>query len=537
MLTSLRFGIILSIPQTLYTTQPKLCQNKANSVLYRISDVEECNNLKIQKILIRLSKANIKSYTSTAKGVKYITKSCKTKKSFWGDNFKDESYNIVTLPQYEAKSMVEERKCKNPEGGYRNSDFNQGYVCNYSWMKNQKSTTSTCLFVEGKIYASHSGAMKSTLTDVTNCHYLSGQCETNGYSLFWIPNKNIINDYINPIELNVTRISNHILIDSLALSFDLNKMIYSKNLNVFRNGAHELKILNVYKSPSQTKLTGKLKADTDIANQIVALQSEIQDKYRYLLDMINSPEGRINRLCTALKQTNIILKSFLKQNPTKFTQLAMRNNNVYSIASENYLIVWPCKQINLTEITWRLTNTCYNMIPIFYNKKEGFLDLNLIYHEKATELNCKLSPTKLFEFGKEIYTQKKNEIPKLLHQDNVQFVSAYTEFNFSKLPDLPNNWSFTSEDFEYHDTASAAASKLREEILNLDPNNEKNKVAQSEKDKFHILGLRTTAIYGIFDCVLTWITRIGSILAFYLFFKAKNPDFSGFLALIQRKNP
>ena len=254
-------------------------------------------------------------------------------------------------------------------------------------------------------------------------------------------------------------------------------------------------------------------AQSDTGKQIEALRTEIQDRLQYMMDWINSPEGRLNIICMSILQINKITKSSLNLYPTQFAEIITKTDNLIAQATLNYLVIWPCKTIEENEFKFKDLKQCYTSIPITYKNKTAFFNKDLILHNKATEIDCKHSPTKVFEINKKLYVQRKNNIPAEIRSEKFNNIHFFHNFNFSNMPTLSDDWEITPEVF---DNSIGLFDNIREDI-------EKNRKSQdkilndhSARTKLDIFGLRNTSIFGIIDAIITWICRSGAFVAYYL---------------------
>jgi hypothetical protein len=255
-------------------------------------------------------------------------------------------------------------------------------------------------------------------------------------------------------------------------------------------------------------------SDTAFDEQFSALRNEMMTKYQYVLDKVDSPEGRLNILCTALVQINTILKSSLGLYATNFAKIALNKSLVIAKATDNYLAVWPCQRIREDQIVFRKTEKCYNLLPIKVRTHEAFMDDNLEIYDTAVEVKCNTTDSRVFEFNDKLFIQRRNSLPTEIRTDSFKTISFMSSFNISGLVDLPGNWSFKPEVF--NDDMSLI-SNIKEDILNTIETSD-HIFDQKSDNYLAILALRNLNISGFFDFLITWITRVGGGLSIYMYY-------------------
>ena len=398
-------------------------------------------------------------------------------------------------------------------GASKKSNFNEGYICNYSYMRHKSTETINCSFKTGIVQKTHFSNMTSTITDTTSCSYLKGYCRVGNTHLLWEPIEEEKFQYIDAKNLTCSKIKNHIICDEISKSFNTEKMEYVDKTKTYKDKMWRIKI---WSSESQSPKVNMIKAQdaqTDTGKQIEALRTEIQDRLQYIMDWVNSPEGKLNIICMSILQINKVTKSSLSLYPTQFAEIITRTDNLIAQATLNYLIIWPCKMINEDEFKFKKLEQCYTSTPITYKNKTAFFSKDLILNNKATKIDCEHSLTKVFELNKKLYIQRKNNIPTEITSENFNNIHFFHNFNFSNMPTLSDDWEITPEVF---DNSIGLFDNIREDI-------EKNKKSQdkilndhSARTKLDLFGIRNTSIFGIIDAIITWVTRSGAFVAYYL---------------------
>ncbi len=527
---SLRITVMLGLAVGVMTMTPRICQTQRNGHFYHLNSIQQCNNLQVTEVTAEIEIANVESYKTDAKGILVQNKICDTYDDFFGEKSQQKYTKNIIVPEHQAKEMIRERKCLSPDGSFRFSNFNKNHACKYSYLKAQRETTSTCFFYDGFVQATHSGVMSSSITDVSGCSYTNGFCQSAATSVMWSPSDKIVDDYVNKLTLNCSKIQSHLICDSVAKSYDLDKFTFDETSNAFVNGLWRIKIINEQKSPKM-KVSAFLNAESDIGKQIEALKSEIHARFQYLVDWYNSPQGRLNTICISLLQINKLTKSSLRYHATTFAQLASNNSNIVAKATPNYLAIWPCRALQQSDFNFQKLEDCYNMIPIQLKNKTGFLDENMIFHETAVKINCKKSPIKLFEMLGNLYIQRENHLPFKVKLDNFSTISFLNDFNFTDMPSLPEKWEVSPE---YFDVSTGLFDNMKERLE--DATNKEVDRSQNEGilDKLNIFGIRGLSPFGFIDAIITWISRCGSFIAFYLLLKDQCQNNNGFRFLRRR---
>ena len=111
---------------------------------------------------------------------------------------------------------------------------------------------------------------------------------------------------------------------------------------------------------------------SDTEKQIEALQTEVQDRLQYMMNWINSPEGRMNIICVSILQLNKVTKSTLNLYPTQFAEITTKTDNLIAQATLNYIVIWPCKTVEGNEFKFKYLKQCYTSIPITYKNRTAF---------------------------------------------------------------------------------------------------------------------------------------------------------------------
>lgn len=495
---------------------PKICQTKAKGILYRLEDLQKCNNLQITKATVTIAVANVKIYNTDAKGLRLITNRCKTFTNFFGEKETTTTSKSAELTKELAISMIQDQKCSSGDGTFRFSNFLKSFECTYSYLRTKVKETNTCFFYKGFVQAMHHGQMTSSIADTTACEYTSGYCKSDDTHIIWTPNDNITKDYINDEHTTCLKIDSHLVCNSIGKSFDLSLLKYSEEKKTYENGMWKIQIHNVtLAEPLKATLNEE---SSDLGKQLAALKSELQTKFQYIIDWVNSPTGRLNIICLSLLQTNKLTRASLNLYATNFAEIVTKTNNLVAKATENYLAIWPCVPIDPMKIQFIETEECYNLIPIKYNNEMIFMDESLIIHNEAVEVNCQKAQLKMFEFNGTLYVQRKNQLPTKMDTFNISSISFFQDFNFSKLETLPEHWQVEPE---YFDTSTGLFDNIKRDMDQARKAQADMKKNSDTKIKFELFGISNLSITGYINGFLTTITRIGAGLAFYLFFKLK----------------
>ena len=527
--------ILVLILQESHQLVPRICQTEVKGTIYHLNDLSTCNNLQIEEVEIELETANVKPYETKGKSLVVFDKYCRATEDFFGAKSNSKSTIRRTIPQHEAENMIKNGVCIDFHGKKRITNFQSTHECRYKWMETTTTVTTTCILKEGKVSATHSRTMKTDLGDVSNCRYDAGYCETGKMSLLWTVNSQVVEEYINLRKLECNKIDSHVICEDISESFDLSKFQYDSRTQHYLDGTFRIKILQI-KNSTVSRLTSPMKYSLtngdNFGEQIQALQSEMIAKFQYLLDFMESPQGKLNTICLALLQTNKLMKSSIGKIATEFAQMSFHNNNLVAKATQNFLVTFPCIKYDFEEVTFRKSSMCYDKIPVAINGQEYFMNENLIVTKHAATVNCSLVPSKVFEFNGKLYIQRKNDLPVSQQTDGSRSLSFLTKFNLTGLNDLSNNFSFVPELTDY---SAGLVNNMDERLRAMSDFENDFRVHRHISEKISVFGLLNLSIFGCIDAALTWITRIGSILAIYMFFKLKFRNSSGF-ALVTRSN-
>ena len=202
----------------LKTNRLKICQTSVEPTYYHIDDIQDCNNLNIEKINITLEVSNVKVYRTETKTMKIEGYVCNTWVNFWNEKFQTFSKKSKELTEDMAKELIEKEVCITADGDIRKSNFNEGYKCNYSYMRSKSTETINCSFKRGMVQKMHFSNMTSTIVDTTSCSYSKGYCRIGNQHLLWDPIENEKFQYINPKNLTCSKINNHIICDEISKS-------------------------------------------------------------------------------------------------------------------------------------------------------------------------------------------------------------------------------------------------------------------------------------------------------------------------------
>ena len=527
--------ILVLILQQSHQLIPRKCQTEVKGTVYHLNDLSTCNNLQIEEVEIELEAANVKPYETKGKSLVVFDKYCRASKDFFGAKSNTKSTVRRTIPRHEAESMIKNGVCVDLHGIRRKANFQSTHECRYKWMETTTTVTTTCIFKEGTVSATHSNTMKTDLGDVSNCRYDAGYCETGKMSLIWTVNAQVVKEYINLRTLECDKIDSHIICDDISESFDLNKFQYDSRSQHYLDGTFRIKIKQI-KNNTVSSIINPMKyplgSGDNFIEQIKALQSEMIAKFQYLLDFMESPQSRLNTICLALLQTNKLIKSTIGNIATEFAQMSFNNNNLVAKATQNFLVTFPCIRYDFEEVIFRKSSLCYDKIPVAINGKEYFMNENLIITEHAATVNCSLVPSKVFEFNSKLYIQRKNDLPVSQQTDGSRSLSFLTEFNLTGLNNLSNNFSFVPEVTDY---TAGLVNNMDERLRAMSDLENDFRVQQHISEKISVFGLLNLSIFGCIDAAITWITRIGSILAIYMFLKLKfmnNREFN----IVTRRN-
>ena len=506
---------ILMMITTLNALTPRICQTQRNGQFYLMNNIEQCNDLQVTKVTVEIEVANVEVYKTEAKGLIYHEKYCDTYEDFFGVQSREMYTKNIMIPEHQAKEMIRENKCLTENGDYRYSRFNENYNCVYSYLKHERRITTSCFFSKGFVLATHSGKMTSSITDVSGCKYNSGFCKSGTTSVVWSPNDSIIDEYTDLTTINCTRIGTHIICDSIAKSYDLNKFVFDKDAKVFINGLWKIKIISEEKTPN-LQVSSFLEAETDLGRQLEALKSEVHARFQYIIDFYSSPQGRLNQICVAILQNNKITKSSLSLYATQFAHIVSKDANVVARATTNYLAIWPCRALERSTLEFQKLDNCYNMIPVISGNMTGFLDEQMIFHSSAVKVNCDKAPIKMFELEETLYIQRQNHLPFKVNTENFNTISFFGDFNLTGMPSLPEDWVINPEVF---DVSTGLFDNMKEQMEEAQNREVDRTRSENTHGKLNIFGIRSLSLYGIIDAIITWMSRFGGIIAFYLLLK------------------
>lgn len=496
---------------------PKICQTQSKGTLYKLDNLQRCNDLQVTEATVTIAVANVKMYNTKAKGLKIITNHCKTFTNFFGEKDTTTTSKSVDLAETAAKEMIKDKKCLSSDGKYRYDNFHKSFECTYSYLRTKMKETNTCFFYDGFVQAIHHGQVTSSIADTTACDYIAGYCKSGDTHIVWTPNNNITKDYINEEKTKCLKIKQHLVCEHLGKSFDLSLLKYSKESNTYKNGMWKIQIINTKAMIPKNLMVNEHPA-TDLGKQIEGLKSELQTKFQYIMDWFNSPAGRLNIICTSLLQINKLTRASLSLYASQFAEIITNSDNLVAKATKNYLAIWPCVPVNASDIQFAKTKKCYNMIPITHDKETKFMDESLIIHKEAIEVNCDKTPLKMFEINGNLYSQRANFLPAIVDTSNVSSLSFFQDFNFSQMESFPEHWQIVPE---YFDTSTGLFDNIKNDVdqaRKAQADMEKN---SNTKIKLELFGINNLSITGYINALIVTLTRVGAALAFYLFFKIR----------------
>ena len=247
----------------------------------------------------------------------------------------------------------------------------------------------------------------------------------------------------------------------------------------------------------------------------------MQNKFAYLVDLIESPLAKIRYLCdiyNALYQNERVLAAI---DPTLYIRGKLNDSSLYAVHAGNYIVVYPCYKLeNLTFIVEK--EKCHNGVPVSYNLNEGKTHkgyLNVLYNNimpKGIEIDCH-SKGNLYSFvGNELRSHSPHgkEVEKI----NVSTVLSLQHMPITGIP-LPEDyldtgWVYNVSELTHTDMTDKVLDALTREIDELNEhksNIEGDATIKSTGKWWNIFGIFETNVFSGIHTTIMWMERISII--------------------------
>ena len=497
------------------STQPMRCQYGRAMRLYHTPNRLNCSSNNATDIKVELFKNNIKEYETSIKTMSIIKKTCKT--TFVFRYHHEEKEERVFLDKNKATELINRKACINEKGEIVTKNIINKFNCIYSWGDSYKRSTYSCYHSTGKVYATHSNYLFSDVTSLNGCSYQDGYCRSIGGShSLWVPRKEVKNKYIPLGTWNATKLNEHIIIPHFGLVFIINNM--QKEQSYFFDQGFKLKIIS---KVSTTTLKENLASST-LEEKFKALESEIQGKLQYVTDLLYTPTHKIQTICTILDKSNAIITALASQNPTQYARETLKDDYLVAKLAKPFLIAYKCLPVFNYKFTL-IENICYAYIPLKYklsntsNWEKGYLHPKLlIIYDTAVKIHCKGANIEYIYLNNSLWKYIPGELPKYIPSNNASLLPTYG-IGDSDLYNLPNIWAYNPNDYRRHDAEAAAIDYIDNEIHYIQPDADIPRYNTTKINFLDSIGLFKFSFGAYIHTILTWITRVFSVLGFLAF--------------------
>jgi hypothetical protein len=344
------------------------------------------------------------------------------------------------------------------------------------------------------------------------CEYKKGFCATQtGKYLKWDKNRDLELEYIKVGKFNATKVGNHILIPLLAMTF---KKSTNNDTWVDRNFKLEGRKLETNSRDNSKVAT----SDSDQASEKVkALREELQSKFAYLIDLIQSPMAKTQYLCdvfNALYQNERVLAAI---DATLYIRGKLNDSALFAMHAGEFIVVYPCYEISNVTFT-KEEGKCHNGIPIKYklpgkSERKGYL--NPVYNNvmpRGIEIDCHTKGNTYSYVNGELNSHSP-------HGRDAERINMSSVFSLQHIPiagiPLPEDylntdWVYNVSDLAHPDMGDKVLDALEKEIEQLNEHKSKfegDATVKSTSKWWNILGIFETNIFGGIHAIIMWAER------------------------------
>ena len=507
-------------------TPVQICQSTKGEQRYKLPEKINCGDKRdYQDWKITLKKKNIMEYKSEAKSLQILERKCETDTSFFNVKTKFLTTTKIKLNVDVAKQLLEQTSCINKEGELRLDELHKEYNCKWKWMSKVITVTWSCYFDKGLVLKVHNGEMRSNIASLKDCVYLAEYCyTTDGRHLKWLINIEEDNEYIMVGTFNATKFGNYMLIEELAMTFKKpNNSKTTWNDREFRlNGS---KII--------TPLKG---LKLGVTNTIDALRDELNSRFAYIVNMIQSPKAKASYLCDLYNEMYEAEYRSAKVDPTMYIRKKLNNTLLIAKTVGSYIFVYPCYEIN--EYKWITENdTCHDGIPIKYrinntdNYHIGYLKPKYNYIVPRTiQIDCHRRQTILTEVNGEIELHSPyKDTPLKLNMENVVNLQHRPLTGIGFLQDyLDKSWIYTNQDLEHIDLTSQILDYINKELKygnKINTNGKAGEIINKRSVMWSYFGIFEESAGAMIYGLILWIERL--IIWYMIIIKLIIPGIKG----------
>ena len=367
-----------------------ICNMDTNPTIYRRPDTINCEHDQMTHMQIKIEERNKAKYKLMAKAVKIEEKSCSTYESLVGARIAEKSTKALVLPRQKAEQIIKQHSCVSSSGTVVIHPLTHDYDCDFSYLKHKTTTTISCHHFTGIIYVDHSYKMITGIANMANCEYQREYCVTaDGTHVQWTRQETVEKDFVTVGTYNATLVGNHLAIPEMAMTIQVPKDKLTKLINNEDWEVDNLKVTRIDKQPKvQLKNGTFLKSEEEI-------QRDVDKKFQYILDIINSPRANQKFNCDIHKELSDLKWDIMQINPTKMARRITNLTNIVATATKDFLMVYPCGSVY--SYTPRYTEECWLDTPISYklnqasHEEEGFLKSDGIILKKSLQVSCRLT--------------------------------------------------------------------------------------------------------------------------------------------------
>ena len=136
--------IWITLIQMAVAAKPRLCQTQSKGQYFRLSQLQSCSDIKMEKVTVQMETVNIKMYRTKGRSMTIVDKHCVTNEDFFGQKRENRFYKYRILPPHLAAERINDKNCIDYYG--KKTGLVNSYHCQYNWMKSVETVTTSCSF-------------------------------------------------------------------------------------------------------------------------------------------------------------------------------------------------------------------------------------------------------------------------------------------------------------------------------------------------------------------------------------------------------
>ena len=490
----------------------QICQEHRNAILYELPSPLNCTENKYEAWEVQLEKLNLKEYTSEAQALKIIKRTCTTEFSFWGTkSVLEQKTEKISVSQPLAHTLIHQGSCIDNTGDITNNNGNDQFRCDYNWPKKTTREKYDCYHYTGKLVATHNGQLRSDLADMTECDYRKKYCETiSGVHVEWETIKEQQNEYIAVGQFNGTKIEDRLLIPELGMAFKIEDLNDQKDNTIIYDREFRITILKRGHLEQEIQLK-----ETD---EIEVLKDEIDSKFSYLVNMVESPHFKAKMLCDIYNNLARMEQVVASADPTSY--IRYKTNNQLQIARKlgNFVLAFPCLLVK--SFSWSTNNSkCYQDIAINYQLEGTNKDFKGYVHHKynyiipeSIEVDCHKRGAMYTDINGEFKIHNGQGKISKINITHSETLNYNLDQGVGYLDFLDTSWAYRKGELMHIDVD-------RQVLQELDKKTSQFQVEDSTSTLPNIwkyLGIWGKNPVHIISAIVMWIERVIIIVVFYL---------------------